>query len=689
MTRVNGFAAEGKSSPDQHQDYRRIVLRSLGKSLIMPLLVFAFFLFAPAWLNYKVHSQLDQLIQASTELSPSQKAERIESLKRIDFAAVALADPCPLEFQKVRAFLDEDEITPTFQRLCWGQYLSYALVGLLAFAAIAVTVLNAKAKRSQADLIRAYQLSWHLSMAVAIAKVFLLIPLLGYGVFEFTVLLSNHFFPKLLILIVGGGLWALWKCVSILLTNVPLTFKEPMARSVTEQEAPELWRVVRAAAQRLQAEPPDHILVGMQLNFYVTELAVEHDSGVANGRTLYLSYPVLKMLSADEITAIIGHELGHFIGQDTRMTREFYPLKFKIHGTMVALAGSGWAAWPSLEFLGYFANSFEETTQTASRKRELLADQIGATLTSPQTQARALVRFQIMIEAFDRGVAENLRLGAANPLDVPVQSVIRSQFLPESKFWAELFDQKIPHPLDSHPSLQVRLDGLGQLIDATAAQKLALEEPDSAYAHWFPNHEHLFTDLTQQAHVALAKVQTRKEVAKADLTTAEGKELLVRHFPTVSWTIRPFAFWMPLALIVIISGVIAIPIFLAENTPAFFFLGGIILFCVPIATGQWIRHRHGKFTLNAAGMSYTGWKRPLRFEEITLVSFTNANGAVNLLIHLKEKQPSIWKFSFVPWGSKKVTFSLSNLNGKPPIIARTVYRYFARELEEAAAEAIV
>ena len=55
-------------------------------------------------------------------------------------------------------------------------------------------------------------------MAAALAKVFLLIPLLAYGTFEFTILLTDSYFPKLLLAIIVCGLFALWKCAGILLT---------------------------------------------------------------------------------------------------------------------------------------------------------------------------------------------------------------------------------------------------------------------------------------------------------------------------------------------------------------------------------------------------------------------------------------------------------------------------------------
>jgi len=315
-----------------------------------------------------------------------------------NFQSVSLSDSP--ENADLKASLVRTGISATFHRLRWGLILSVALVVIMAASFAATTLLNQKARKSRDELITAYRLSWKIGIAAAMLEVALLVPLLAYGFFQFTLLLAGHYFPKLLAVIIIGGLVALWRCAGILLKSVPLVFDEHLSRAVTAQEAPELWEAVSGAAHRLRTAPPDNIVIGMQLNFYVTEMAVRLSSGAVSGRTLYLSYPLLKQLAPEEVLAVAGHELGHFIGDDTRLTREFYPLRFKARATMLMLARSGWACWTSLHFLNFFTLCFAETEQQTSRARELLADQKAAELTSPQTAARALVRFSVMAEAF-------------------------------------------------------------------------------------------------------------------------------------------------------------------------------------------------------------------------------------------------------------------------------------------------
>ena len=196
-----------------------------------------------------------------------------------------------------------------------------------------------------------------------------------------------------------------------------------------------------------------------------------------------------------------------FIGEDTRMTREFYPLRFKIRATMVAMARSGWVGWPSFQFLNFFTWCFGETEHAASRKRELLADEKAAALTSPRTAASALVRFQVATEAFRRGLADAIKNKIENPLNVPLQAIVQEKLAADTEFWHQLFEQKLPHPLDSHPSLHVRLEALGQNFSVEDARNIALAESKSAYVKWFSTHEALFDNLAKQAQTAMGKMR--------------------------------------------------------------------------------------------------------------------------------------------------------------------------------------
>ncbi len=219
----------------------------------MPVLVLIFFIAAPSWYNSKLHTTFREQITASPQLSGMERARRIAFFDKLDFQSVVFDPPVGLEH--LREGFEKDGICGTFQRLWWGLIFSIILVVMLGASMLAMLSLNLDAKRSLRALIRNYRLGWKIAMAMAITKLVLLIPLLAYGCFEFTVLLSGMFLPKLLLLIVAGGLFGLWTSARVLLQKVPLEVTEPMSREITPDEAPELWEAVRGQPPRCASAP--------------------------------------------------------------------------------------------------------------------------------------------------------------------------------------------------------------------------------------------------------------------------------------------------------------------------------------------------------------------------------------------------------------------------------------------------
>ncbi|MCJ2010842.1 M48 family metallopeptidase, partial [Methylobacterium sp. J-092] len=114
-------------------------------------------------------------------------------------------------------------------------------------------------------------------------------------------------------------------------------------QALNEREAPGLWRLVRELAGRQDALPPDAVIVGLTGGFFVMEGAVRLalDGTILTGRTLYLPAPYLGVLDGRELSAVIGHELAHFAGEDTAYSRRFTPIYAGLQRALAALGGSG------------------------------------------------------------------------------------------------------------------------------------------------------------------------------------------------------------------------------------------------------------------------------------------------------------------------------------------------------------
>jgi hypothetical protein len=99
-----------------------------------------------------------------------------------------------------------------------------------------------------------------------------------------------------------------------------------IGKIISREQAPALWEQVAEIAQKLGALHPEQIVLGLDPNFFVTEADVICLDGRLSGRTLYCSLPLSRILSREEFSAIVGHELGHYRGLDTEFSLKFFPI---------------------------------------------------------------------------------------------------------------------------------------------------------------------------------------------------------------------------------------------------------------------------------------------------------------------------------------------------------------------------
>jgi len=472
-----------------------------------------------------------------------------------------------------------------------------------------------------------------------------------------------------------------WFSIKILVSKVPMEFAEDMSREVTPQDAPALWQTVTEAAHKIGTAPPDHILVGMRCNFYVTELSVRHGVGVTTGKTLFLSYSLLKQLPEDETLAIIGHELGHLAGNDTVLTRRFFPLRQKALAIIAALAGSGIVALPAIELLKCFWWSFEGMASQTSRQREFNADRIGATLTSPDTQASALVRLSVILAAFEKGFLSVEPSPADNRFNASATLFAAEKMIESDPFWPALFHRVQPHPLDSHPPLHERLAALAETWTPARAHALALEPIQPAFFDWFGGREDLFAGFLEEARQSLEFQRKQSSVLAADIATPEGRELLYRLFPPAEWRGAGNAFWTPISLlaglaIALFFGAVFIPDAVGKVV-----LGSIGCVALFFVWSHWVRHRDARLRLTAEGIEYSGWKRALLFTEIRQITAQRQYSNVLLLIQTNAGVDPVWKLPVPGLRYPFVTLSLSRFKATPIELANKVFTYHTRRLE--------
>lgn len=248
--------------------------------------------------------------------------------------------------------------------------------------------------------------------------------------------------------------------------------------SLSRDEEPKIWNAVRLCAQKLGSIVPDNIVVGLEPNFYVTnsKMNVVGKGGEIEGNTLYLSTSLMRILTVGELTAIVGHELGHFRGEDVHFSTKFAPTYSRLGHALAGLASeedgaSALAKLPALAALSTSLNRFAIAERAISRDREFAADAAGVEATSSHDLANALLKVCAMSEfwnALTRWNISELEEGRFyDRLSESFFAICKTQSteLDWSKTMDDLLATQQPHPIDTHPPLAQRIAAVGVSSD--------------------------------------------------------------------------------------------------------------------------------------------------------------------------------------------------------------------------------
>lgn len=177
--------------------------------------------------------------------------------------------------------------------------------------------------------------------------------------------------------------------------------REVLGRLVSPAQAPGLWQSVLDLAHQTGATPPAQIVVGAVDCFYVTggSIRLMPSGQVLTGQSLYMPITYLSLLQAQEVRAIVAHELAHFAGADTVYSQRFAPLYQGFVLRLQALANEGdkdgktsISILPALNFAGHLLEQFHLAVMHWSRQREFAADALAAQVTDAGAIASSLLR---------------------------------------------------------------------------------------------------------------------------------------------------------------------------------------------------------------------------------------------------------------------------------------------------------
>lgn len=339
----------------------------------------------------------------------------------------------------------------------------------------------------------------------------------GAYIFESTAIHRVHLF-----LIGGISLGAFLGAIAMIKAGFSISKRAStlvLGKSISEEAEPKLWKLVKETASRLGATPPKNIIIGLEPNFYVTSADVVVYPGAIKqpDETLYLSLPLMRILSREELTAVIGHELGHFRGEDTKFSLRFYPIYAGTAQALTALEGRNQdgagtlALLPAFAILSFFMEQFAKAERTIGRNRELEADKAGASVASGQALATSLLKIGVctpLWSSIRTAIVAALNQGKTyTNVSTLYAEVAASSVKPE--LLEEVAATATTHPTDTHPPTVARIQALGLSV-AELKQNALNIDADTSSANLLTHLTALEEELTYVEHRFLLELGAAK-----------------------------------------------------------------------------------------------------------------------------------------------------------------------------------
>lgn len=463
--------------------------------LAVPIIAFI----AAKGIEWKLDSTLRSVL---FEQYPEQAVE----LSHVSFAAVCS------DFALRGEFNDTCKLSDRMGLMKFGAILASILgIGLL----IVIKIAGKIARGSRNLLLFIFKPGLHLTMLI-LSFLTILHAVLGMSAIYYgEAALIGRIHVGIMFAIGVGALFGVFAMLHAQFSSLQRATTTVLGKKLDAEQHPKIWRFVTDLAKQMNAEKPQTIVAGLEPNFYVTEANVTCLDGTMQGRTMYVSIPLCRILSADEMKAVLGHELAHYKGLDTRFSRKFYPIYRGATQGLVSIsnglsekAGAGSIALlPAFMTLTYFLNAFADSEKEISRERELAADSEATKLEGARNLAAALVK----IHAFS-GAWFFIREGMVRALGAGKQLINASSLfadtvrkMEKAEALGNLSEDGPSHPTDSHPPLSQRLKNLNLTLNDVLKDAKSTSPKNSA-VNLFDNVETLEEELTEVEHAIMLRM---------------------------------------------------------------------------------------------------------------------------------------------------------------------------------------
>ncbi len=278
--------------------------------------------------------------------------------------------------------------------------------------------------------------------------------------------ISGHIFIKIVLAMVILALIIIWAVLP------RWDFFKAPGPELKAADYPELFRGIQSLAQKCGHPVPRHIYLLHDANAWVTQRG--GIMGFGSKPVMAIGMPLFKLLTKEQLFAVIAHEFGHFVGGDTRLGPWIYKTRQAIARTVNSIN-----SWIKQVFIWY-GNMYLRITQAISRRQEFSADALAAKYVGRAAIATALEKIStdgVKYDTyFNAEVAPLLERGFMPDIDGGYAQALRNTKFVSSVETSFVSGEKSPY--DSHPPLTERLAAIAALPDAP----VATENPEPARA---------------------------------------------------------------------------------------------------------------------------------------------------------------------------------------------------------------
>jgi len=405
---------------------------------------------------------------------------------------------------------------------------------------VAVLCLGALAFVDRKMQYASFVTGWHLTTWASAASLVVQGAMAVWLSFWVTAFFFHKYSPKLIIVVGLAVAVGVFVAVAGIFKRVQ-SDNRAVGELVSEADAPMLWKRIRHMAQRLKTDPPQHIVAGIDANFFVTEAPLTVGDKTLTGRTLFVSLPLLRVLDQTEADAVFGHELAHLRGGDTESSARLGPKLVQFDHYRHAIRTGGLSAVVS-PVLDLYRTIFEFALARDSREREFKADRIAAKLVSPAAIAQSLVkiaayaqyRYKIEDELFGRNDRhDNTSLGIAGFV---AQGL--TPYAATDDFLDAMKTANVPHPFDSHPAMPERLRNVGMPLKEHDYSAIAVRKPTATWVQEILTadaiEQRLWSDYEQQ----FAQDHERSLAYRYEPANDQERALVLQYFPPVVFALK-------------------------------------------------------------------------------------------------------------------------------------------------------